>query len=162
MPSVDFGALSRTVAAGVPDVRACVIFTRDGLLLGGHPGGEERIWSAVAALGDVRRGFIATAEDTWAFCRRGQYGALAVAGKGAPAGLLLDRVEQMLAVAATKADVAAHDEQGDGVDAAEGSGEADGAEPRRRPYPSWDVDAAILAREFAALLPPTDKETRSK
>lgn len=101
--SVDFAALAKAVVSGVPDVRACLIVSRDGLGLGAHPASEEEkalaVWSRVAALGDVERGFVALRDEVWAFCRRGPYTALATAHPSARAGLVIDRLDQMLLAA---------------------------------------------------------------
>lgn len=101
--SVDFAALALAVVSGVPDVRACLIVSRDGLALGAHPASEEEkalaAWTRVAALGEVERGFVALRDEVWAFCRRGPYAALATGHPSTRAGILLDALEQMLLAA---------------------------------------------------------------
>lgn len=101
--STDFAALTSAFASGLPDVRACLIVSRDGLSLGSHPAGEESralsVWGRVQELGDVERGFAVVGEELWVFCRRGPYAALAIAGASARAGVVLDRLEQMALVA---------------------------------------------------------------
>jgi hypothetical protein len=101
--SVDFAALAMAVVSGVPDVRACLVVSRDGLTLGAHPASEEekalRVWSRMAALGEVERGFVALRDEVWAFCRRGPYAALATGHPSARAGVLLDALDQMLLAA---------------------------------------------------------------
>jgi hypothetical protein len=101
--SVDFAALALAVVSGVPDVRACLIVSRDGLALGAHPASEEEkaltVWTRVAALGEVERGFVALRDEVWAFCRRGPYAALATGHPSTRAGILLDALEQMLLAA---------------------------------------------------------------
>jgi hypothetical protein len=98
--SVDFAALAMAVVSGVPDVRACLVVSRDGLALGAYPASEEEkaltVWSRMAALGEVERGFVALRDEVWAFCRRGPYAALATAHPSVRAGVLLDSMEQML------------------------------------------------------------------
>jgi len=101
--SVDFAALVHAFVAGVADVRACLIVSRDGLALGASPADEEEkalaAWSQIAALGEVDRGFVGLRDEQWVFCRRGPYAALAKASSSARAGLILDRLEEMLLVA---------------------------------------------------------------
>ena len=101
--STDFAALTSAFAAGLPDVRACLIVSRDGLSLGSHPAVEESralsVWGRVQELGDVERGFAVVGDELWVFCRRGPYAALAIAGASSRAGVVLDRLEQMALVA---------------------------------------------------------------
>jgi hypothetical protein len=101
--SVDFAALVHALVAGVADVRACLIVSRDGLALGASPADEEEkalaAWSQIAALGEVDRGFVGLRDEQWVFCRRGPYAALAKASPSARAGLILDRLDEMLLVA---------------------------------------------------------------
>jgi hypothetical protein len=101
--SVDFAALAKAVVSGVFDVRACLILSRDGLALGAYPPSEEEkaltVWSRMAALGDVERGFVALRDEVWGFCRRGAYGALATGQPSARAGVILDALDQLLLAA---------------------------------------------------------------
>jgi hypothetical protein len=101
--SVDFAALAMAVVSGVPDVRACLIVSRDGLALGAYPASEEEkaltVWSRVAALGEVERGFVALRDEVWAFSRRGPYAALATGHPSARVGVLLDGLDQLLLAA---------------------------------------------------------------
>ncbi len=101
--STDFAALTSALAAGLPDVRACLIVSRDGLTLGSYPGSEEArtlsVWDRLAGLGEVERGFAVVGDELWVFSRRGPYAALALAGASARAGVVLDRLEQMLLIA---------------------------------------------------------------
>jgi hypothetical protein len=101
--SVDFAALAMAVVSGVPDVRACLVVSRDGLALGAYPASEEEkaltVWSRMAALGEVERGFVALRDEVWAFCRRGPYAALASGHPSARVGVLLDGLDQMLLAA---------------------------------------------------------------
>jgi len=101
--SVDFAALVHAFVAGVADVRACLIVSRDGLALGAYPADEEEraltVWSQVTALGDLDRGFVGLRDEVWVFCRRGPYSALATGAPTARAGLVLDRMDEMLLVA---------------------------------------------------------------
>jgi hypothetical protein len=101
--SVDFAALATAVVSGVSDVRTCLIVSRDGLALGACPTSEEEkalaVWSRVAALGEVERGFVALRDEVWAFCRRGPYAALATGNRSARAGVVLDALDQLLLAA---------------------------------------------------------------
>lgn len=101
--SVDFAALIHAFVAGVADVRACLMVSRDGLALGAFPVDEEEkalaAWSQIAALGEVDRGFVGLRDEMWVFSRRGPYAAVAKASPSARAGLILDRLDDMLLVA---------------------------------------------------------------
>ena len=101
--SLDFAALVHAFVAGVADVRACLIVSRDGLALGASPADEEEkalaAWSKIAVLGEVDRGFVGLRDEQWVFCRRGPYAALAKVSPSARAGLILDRLDEMLLVA---------------------------------------------------------------
>lgn len=99
----DFSALAARIAAGVSDLKGCLIVSRDGLVLGSHPGsGEAQIrpaWLRVASLGETERGFVQFGDEVWAFARRGPYTAFAVGGPPTRPGVLLDHLEQGLLVA---------------------------------------------------------------
>jgi hypothetical protein len=98
--SIDFAALTQAVVAGLSDVRSCLMVSRDGLALGAFPATEEgrtlEVWTRIAALGDVERGFVTIRDEVWVFCRRGAYGALATAPSTARPGVILDSLEQMV------------------------------------------------------------------
>jgi hypothetical protein len=101
--STDFAALTEAVVAGLSDVRSCVMVSRDGLALGAYPANEEGrtldVWTRLTALGDVERGFVTVRDETWVFCRRGAYGAVATAASTARPGVILDSLEQMVLAA---------------------------------------------------------------
>src|SRR2546428_11522754 len=101
--SVDFAALVHAFVAGVADVRACLIVSRDGLALGAFPAEEEEkalaAWSQIAGLGETDRGFVGFRGEMWVFCRRGPYAALARASSSARPGLILDRLGGMVLLA---------------------------------------------------------------
>jgi hypothetical protein len=101
--SIDFAALTQAVVAGLPDVRSCLMVSRDGLALGASPATEEGrtldVWTRIAALGEVERGFVTFRDEVWVFCRRGAYGAVATAPSTARPGLILDSLEQMVLMA---------------------------------------------------------------
>jgi hypothetical protein len=98
--SIDFAALTQAVVAGLSDVRSCLMVSRDGLALGASPATEEgrtlEVWTRIAALGDVERGFVTIRDEVWVFCRRGAYGALATAPSTARPGIILDSLEQIV------------------------------------------------------------------
>jgi hypothetical protein len=101
--SIDYAALTQAVAAGLSDVRSCLIVSRDGLALGASPATEEGrtldVWTRITALGEVERGFVTTRDEVWVFCRRGAYGAVAIASSTARPGVILDSLEQMVLMA---------------------------------------------------------------
>jgi len=57
------------------------------------------VWARMTSLGELERGFVEVADEFWAFVRRGPYSAVAVAGRGARPGLILDRLDQLLLAA---------------------------------------------------------------
>ena len=99
----DFNGLASSLAAGVSDVRGCLILSRDGLVVGAHPADGEAqakpAWIRFAALGDPERGFALFGTETWCYIRRGPYAAFAVVGPGARPGLVIDHMEQVLLAA---------------------------------------------------------------
>jgi len=99
----DFNGLASSLAAGVSDVRGCLIVSRDGLVLGSHPDDGEAqaksAWVRFASLGDPERGFAQFGTETWCYVRRGPYAAFAVVGLGARPGLVIDHMEQVLLAA---------------------------------------------------------------
>jgi hypothetical protein len=101
--SIDFAALTQAVVAGLSDVRSCLIVSRDGLALGASPATEEGrsldVWTRIASLGDVERGFVTVRDEVWVFCRRGAYGTVAIAASTARPGVILDTLEQTVLTA---------------------------------------------------------------
>ncbi len=101
--SVDFAALAQRVVASAPDVRTCLVMSRDGLPLGSHPAAEEErtrtVWTRLASLGEVERGFAVFRDEIWVFSRRGPYAAVATAGPTARPGLILEGLDEMLLAA---------------------------------------------------------------
>ena len=99
----DFDALASSLAAGLGDVRGCLVLSRDGLVLGSSPAGAEAnatpAWVRFAALGDTERGFAQFGAESWCYVRRGPYAAFAVVGPGARPGLVLDQMDQALLAA---------------------------------------------------------------
>ncbi|MBI3648776.1 MAG: hypothetical protein HY240_08515 [Actinobacteria bacterium] len=97
----DFAALAQRVALSGEDVRGCLILSRDGLVLGAFPSGDDSVakaaWLKFArSLGDPERSFVEFAEQVWVFARRGPYSAFALGGPGVRPGVLLESVEQAL------------------------------------------------------------------
>ncbi len=101
--TVDFEALAAGIASTLPDVRACVVLSAEGLVLGGHPPAAVEavtdIWGRLAGLGEVARGFVTVRDQTWVFARRGPYASVAVVGPAGLPGLVLDRLERLLLAA---------------------------------------------------------------
>src|SRR5262245_42530558 len=97
--TLDFTALTNAVVAGVHDVRACLLVSREGLALAASPASEEAraltVWDRIAGLGEVDRGFIGAREEHWVFARRGAYVGVAIAGPSARPGVVLDGLDQM-------------------------------------------------------------------
>jgi hypothetical protein len=179
--SVDFAALAEAMVTGLPDVRACLIVSRDGLVLAAHPAAEESrglgIWGRIAAMGDVERGFAVVGDELWSFCRRGAYSALATANPAARAGIIIDRLEQGLLVAeedrARRESLrqAADRDPATQPEAVRRLRTALHRDPRPEPEETgptdqqaadesspWRVDAAALAREFHGLAEPKRPE----
>jgi hypothetical protein len=99
----DFNGLAASLAAGVSDVRGCLILSRDGLVLGSHPAHSEAAvkhsWMRFAALGDPERAFAQFGMETWCYVRRGPYAGFAIVGPVARPGLVIDHIEQVLLAA---------------------------------------------------------------
>lgn len=97
----DFSTLASRIAVGVGEIRGCVILSRDGLILGSYPPGEDEsslrpAWLKFAAVGDPERGFVQFGDELWVYVRRGPYAAFAVSGTEVRPGLLMDQLEQAL------------------------------------------------------------------
>jgi hypothetical protein len=100
MYSQDFNALAARMAAGLQDVRVCLLLSSDGLTLGAFPESSEekgrQVWDAVQAVGDPHRGFLDLGEEIWVMARRGAYAAVIVTAPTVRPGLLLDKLDFML------------------------------------------------------------------
>lgn len=96
----DFNAVAATLGAGLSDIRACLILSRDGLILGGYPEGAEfdakPAWLKLAAMGEPERGFLQFGTETWCFVRRGPYAAMAVTGTAIRPGLVIEQMDRVL------------------------------------------------------------------
>lgn len=99
----EFDALAAVLGAGIADLRGCLILSRDGLVLAGHPDTAEQelkaSWRRFAALGEPERGFVQFGNEIWSFARRGPYGSFAVTGIGVRPGIVIDHMEQVLLAA---------------------------------------------------------------
>ena len=96
----EFSALAARVAASIVELRGCLILSRDGLVLGAFPAGEEgpvkTAWLRFAVVGEPEKGFVEFGDEIWTYVRRGPYAAFAVSGLGVRPGLLIDQLDQML------------------------------------------------------------------
>jgi hypothetical protein len=96
----ELSGLASTLAAGVGDVRGCLILSRDGLVVGSFlPDGEASVrpaWIRFAAVGEPERGFVQFGTETWCYVRRGPYAAFVVVGPAARPGLVIDHMDQLL------------------------------------------------------------------
>lgn len=96
----DFDALAAVLGAGIADLRGCLILSRDGLVLAGHPDTAEQelkaSWHRFAALGEPERGFVQFRNEIWSYARRGPYGSFAVTGISVRPGIVIDHMEQVL------------------------------------------------------------------
>ena len=99
----DFNALAAALGDDLEGVRACLILSRDGLLIGAYPDDAEDAakpaWLRVATLGEPERGFFQFATETWCYVRRGPYAAFVVATATVRPGLLIDQMERVLLAA---------------------------------------------------------------
>lgn len=99
----DFSALASRIAVSVGELRGCVVLSRDGLVLGSYPPGEESLvkpaWLRFAALGDPEKGFVEFGDELWVYVRRGPYAVFAVSAATIRPGLMMDQLEQLLLAA---------------------------------------------------------------
>ncbi len=98
----DYSALAQRISVSVPEMRACIILSRDGMVLGAFPDDEgvaKLAWLRFIALGEPERSFVEFADQTWAFVRRGPYAAFAVAEPGVRPGVMVDQLEQAMLTA---------------------------------------------------------------
>jgi hypothetical protein len=96
----EFSALAARVAASVVELRGCLILSRDGLVLGAFPEGQDGLvkpaWLRFAVVGEPEKGFVEFGDEIWTYVRRGPYAAFAVSEIGVRPGLLIDQLDQML------------------------------------------------------------------
>lgn len=97
--SVDLAALAHSVRT-LPDVRSCVLLSRDGLVLAAEPESAEvatmAFWSQLARVGEVEKGFLKTDANLWVFSQRGPYQVIVLADPSARPGIVLGALEQAL------------------------------------------------------------------
>jgi hypothetical protein len=102
----EFNALAAAIGADLDGVRASLILSRDGLVIGAHPAAEEDLakqaWRKLASLGDPDRGFFQFVTETWCYVRRGPYAAFVLASAAVRPGLVIDEMERVLLIAARK------------------------------------------------------------
>jgi hypothetical protein len=97
----DYSVLAQRVSLSITGVRGCLMLSRDGMILGAHPEGDDEsalraAWVRFAGVGDPERSYVEFADQIWAFVRRGSYAAFAVADVGVRPGVLVDMLEQAL------------------------------------------------------------------
>jgi hypothetical protein len=99
----DYSALAQRIAVNVSGVRGSLILSRDGLVLGAYPPGDEDqakpAWLKFVTLGEPEKGFVEFGDQVWAFVKRGSYAAFSVAEGGTRPGILVDQMEQVLLTA---------------------------------------------------------------
>jgi len=102
----EFNVLAAAIGADLDGVRASLILSRDGLVIGAHPAAEEDLakqaWLKLASLGDPDRGFFQFVTETWCYVRRGPYAAFVLASAAVRPGLVIDEMERVLLIAARK------------------------------------------------------------
>lgn len=102
----EFNELAAAIGADLEGVRASLILSRDGLVIGAHPDAEEDVaklaWLKLASLGDPDRGFFQFVTETWCYVRRGPYAAFVLASASVRPGLVIDQMERVLLAAARK------------------------------------------------------------
>ena len=96
----DFDALAWALGAELSGVRAGLIVSRDGLVLGAYPADGEALakpaWMRLSTLGEPERGFVQFATETWCWEHRGHYTAFVVVEPTVRPGLVLDAMERIL------------------------------------------------------------------
>jgi len=99
----DLSALAARLAAGVGDVRGCLIVSRDGLVMGAYPEDAETqlkpAWLRFATVGEPDRSFVQFGDEIWCYVRRGAYAAFVVSSVAIRPGLVLDQIDQLLLAA---------------------------------------------------------------
>ncbi len=99
----DYSALAQRISVSVPEVRGCIILSRDGMVLGAFPDEDESLakaaWLRFITLGEPEKSFVEFTDQTWAFVRRGPYAAFAVAEAGVRPGVMVDQLEQAMLTA---------------------------------------------------------------
>jgi hypothetical protein len=95
----ELSGLASSLAAGVGDVRGCLILSRDGLVVSSYlkhgEGTVKPAWIRFAAVGEPERGYVQFGTETWCYVRRA-YAAFVVAGPSARPELVIDHMDQLL------------------------------------------------------------------
>lgn len=96
----DYSALAQRIAVSVNGVRGSLILSRDGMVLGSYPDGDEGLakpaWLRFVMLGEPDKSFVEFGDQVWAFVKRGSYAAFSIAEAGTRPGVLVDQMEQLL------------------------------------------------------------------
>jgi hypothetical protein len=96
----DYSALAQRIAVSVNGVRGSLILSRDGMVLGSYPDGDEGLakpaWLRFVTLGEPDKSFVEFGDQVWAFVKRGSYAAFSIAEAGIRPGILVDQMEQLL------------------------------------------------------------------
>ena len=99
----DYSALAQRISVSVPEVRGCLLLSRDGMILGSYPEEDESLakgpWLRFCALGEPAKSFVEFTDQVWAYVKRGAYASFAVADAGVRPGILLDQLDQALMTA---------------------------------------------------------------
>ncbi len=110
---MDYAAVAGSIVLGTAGVRACLVLSQDGLPLAAYPAAEEAaaaaVWSRLATVGPISRGFLTMQSEVWAFVQGERYGALIVADRSVRPGQVMEFAEQALAEAAAAAVLAGSD-----------------------------------------------------
>jgi hypothetical protein len=151
----DYSGLAARVAAGVGGLRGCLILSRDGLVLGAHPGDDETVakpsWLRFAMLGEPDRSFVEFADQVWVYVHRGPYAAFAVADAGIRPGLVIDQLEQALLMAEESRT------KREGLRAPEGAAAAAGPRTTLHPTPASTPSPIVVPVAVETAAPPADR-----
>jgi hypothetical protein len=94
------------------------VLSQDGLPLAAYPEAEEAaiaaLWSRLASVGPVTRGFLTVRSEVWAFVQGERHGAMVVADRAVRPGQMLDVLDGVLAQAAAAEVLAGSDRLGVG------------------------------------------------
>ncbi len=109
------------------------MLSQDGLPLAAYPEADEAaiaaLWSRLASIGPVTRGFLTVRSEVWAFVQGERHGAMVVADRAVRPGQMLDILDGVLAQAAA-AEVLAGSDRRDGS----GVGRGDPRAPAARRF----------------------------
>ena len=101
--SSDLDTMAARLVDDVGGARSCVIFTGEGEVVSAVPAGaapsSSEIWRRFHGLGSLRRGFVAVDEEIWAVAQLEDRAGLLIADASVAPGLLLERLEMLVAAA---------------------------------------------------------------